>query len=604
MKKRKKLITAVVSVAFISTLSSCTIVEFNTSSNDSETTSSDISTESEITSEEITSIPEESSSQEVSSIVEHIPVSNLYISEDSFSLLVGKTKQLYAQIFPSNATIKDVEWTSSNPDVMTVDSSGLVTGIGGGEATLTCVSQDDNNVTDAIEVSVYEDGSGFVKTSLNANVQNLNLNLSESLGEQNVLIVPIHVSDISDSESWTEDDLEQLDEIIFDEDSPSSYVSYYKKASNGRLIMSGEVSDIYSTEYTKSELEGSWSYIYDLFDNAVEWLDENDPTIDIANDYDKNGDGYIDNIHFVFDATSSVWGSSLWPHMSQTGNEPSQEGELPAVNTYSLSNIDHMDDAYTTIHEQGHIFGLQDYYNYSTLSEINGKQQYVDYVGSLDMQSNTCFDWNIYSKMNMGWVDPYYFNGLQESATITIGPASSTGDCIVLADNWNGNAFDEYITIELFSDVGNNSLFWNSGYFSQFVNTGGIRLSHVDSRLVDSYGNDAESPSDPYTSYNLKYSNSVDSNDYYGYSYNDDYHLLQVIQAGGTDTFTKPTINYRDLFLTDDDLFQTGDIFSMEKYGEEFFANKTTFNNGDEFPYVVSFDEVTSDSATITVTKI
>jgi len=593
MKKRKKLITAVVSVAFISTLSSCTIVEFNTSSNDSETTSSDISTESEITSEEITSIPEESSSQEVSSIVEHIPVSNLYISEDSFSLLVGKTKQLYAQISPSNATIKDVEWTSSNPDVMTVDS-----------ATLTCVSQDDNNVTDAIEVNVYEDGSGFVKTSLNANVQNLNLNLSESLGEQNVLIVPIHVSDISDSESWTEDDLEQLDEIIFDEDSPSSYVSYYKKASNGRLIMSGEVSDIYSTEYTKSELEGSWSYIYDLFDNAVEWLDENDPTIDIANDYDKNGDGYIDNIHFVFDATSSVWGSSLWPHMSQTGNEPSKEGELPAVNTYSLSNIDHMDDAYTTIHEQGHIFGLQDYYNYSTLSEINGKQQYVDYVGSLDMQSNTCFDWNIYSKMNMGWVDPYYFNGLQESATITIGPASSTGDCIVLADNWNGNAFDEYITIELFSDVGNNSLFWNSGYFSQFVNTGGIRLSHVDSRLVDSYGNDAESPSDPYTSYNLKYSNSVDSNDYYGYSYNDDYHLLQVIQAGGTDTFTKPTINYRDLYLTDDDLFQTGDIFSMEKYGEEFFANKTTFNNGDEFPYVVSFDEVTSDSATITVTKI
>lgn len=132
MKKRKKLITAVVSVAFISTLSSCTIVEFNTSSNDSETTSSDISTESEITSEEITSIPEESSSQEVSSIVEHIPVSNLYISEDSFSLLVGKTKQLYAQIFPSNATIKDVEWTSSNSDVMTVDSSGLVTGIGGG----------------------------------------------------------------------------------------------------------------------------------------------------------------------------------------------------------------------------------------------------------------------------------------------------------------------------------------------------------------------------------------------------------------------------------------------------------------------------------------
>ncbi len=89
------------------------------------------------------------------------------------------------------------------------------------------------------------------------------------------------------------------------------------------------------------------------------------------------------------------------------------------------------------------------------------------------MQSNTCFDWNVYSKMNMGWVDPYYFDGTQDTATIEIGPAASTGDCIVVGTDWNGNAFDEYITLELFADEGNNSLFWND--YSSYIGNGGIR---------------------------------------------------------------------------------------------------------------------------------
>jgi M6 family metalloprotease-like protein len=596
MKSSKKIFISLVSLGIVATLSSCTIVSFTSSDDTTQETTSDST--SEITS----SLTSEETSSEESSLVVYQPVTSLYISEDSFTLVVGSTQDLYAQVSPSTATIQGVTWESSNSEVMTVDSDGLVTAMSQGTATLTCISDDNLSISDSITIRVYEDGSGFSKMVLNATAQDLNRDYSESLGNQNVLIVPIHVSDIEEDSSWDEDELEELDDLIFNEDDPFSYVSYYKTASNGRLIMSGEVSDIYTTEYTKDELENSWTYIYDMFANAVEWIDENDSTVDIDTDYDQNDDGYIDNIHFVLDATSDVWGSNLWPHMSQTGNSPSTGDELPSVNTYSLSNTDHLTDAYTTIHEQGHIFGLQDYYNYSSLYDDQGNSLYVDYVGFLDMQSNTCFDWNVYSKMNMGWVDPYYFDGTQDSATIEIGPAASTGDCIVVGTDWNGNAFDEYITLELFADEGNNSLFWSD--YSYYIGDGGVRISHVDSRMVNNRWQDVDDFDGTDSSYYLKYSNSVDSSDCYGYSFNDDYHLLQVIQANGTDTFTKPTRNYYDLFMNQDDLFQTGDTFSMDEYGEEFFANKTTLNNGDEFPYEISFDNVSTDSATITITKI
>ena len=41
---------------------------------------------------------------------------------------------------PSDATYKDVKWTSSDTSVFTVDQNGKCTGVGGGTATLTCTS--------------------------------------------------------------------------------------------------------------------------------------------------------------------------------------------------------------------------------------------------------------------------------------------------------------------------------------------------------------------------------------------------------------------------------------------------------------------------------
>jgi len=593
--KKRNFIVALVFVMSIVTLSSCTtdISSIAQSAEDNSTSTS------EVVSDQVSSL----TSVEDSTSDNYIFVTSVEILSEDFSTSVGASKQLNSQVLPTDALYKSASWSSSDTSVATVDNSGKVTGTGVGSAVITCSSDEDSSISDSVEVTVTI-GGGFAKTELNATVQDTNLDYSESLGDQKVLIIPIHLSSGPYSGSWTSSQLETVSETIFDTEDPESYVSYYKTASYGRLELTGEVSEVYNASYKTSDFDNertAWTNMLDMFANATEWVDANDDTVDIEKDYDKNGDGYIDNIHFIVDGDDQdEWGSYIWPHMAQTGNYPGTTGGFPTVNTYSLSNLGHFEDAYTTIHEQGHIFGLMDYYDYTYADSY---EKNYDLIGSADMQDCTMFDWNVYSKMNMGWVDPYYFDGSQESASITISPAATSGDCIVLASDWNGNAFDEYFTLELFTKTGNNEYTWDEyeDLYDINLGDGGIRMSHVDSRVKGYKGN---------SSTGTDVDNIADGEyDYYGLRNSNDYtsvldsKLLQVIEADGKNEFGYLQQGYyNQKFLEEDDLFQTGDKFTMEDYSN-FFVYGTKMNNGDEFPYEISFDMVSATSATITVTK-
>ena len=65
------------------------------------------------------------------------PVSKVKLNKTAGSLIIGKTVQLTATISPSNATSKAIIWTTSDATVATVNSKGLVTAIGKGQATIT-----------------------------------------------------------------------------------------------------------------------------------------------------------------------------------------------------------------------------------------------------------------------------------------------------------------------------------------------------------------------------------------------------------------------------------------------------------------------------------
>lgn len=73
-----------------------------------------------------------------------INVTSISLNRTTDSLNVGDTDTLTQTVAPSNATNKNVKWTSSNNAVATVDATGKVTGITSGTASITATTADGN----------------------------------------------------------------------------------------------------------------------------------------------------------------------------------------------------------------------------------------------------------------------------------------------------------------------------------------------------------------------------------------------------------------------------------------------------------------------------
>jgi len=71
-----------------------------------------------------------------------VPVENVYLNKSATTLGEIGAEQLYATIFPGNATNQNVTWASSNNAIATVSDSGLVVGVGPGTAIITVTTQD------------------------------------------------------------------------------------------------------------------------------------------------------------------------------------------------------------------------------------------------------------------------------------------------------------------------------------------------------------------------------------------------------------------------------------------------------------------------------
>ncbi len=66
-----------------------------------------------------------------------MPPSEITLDQSNINKKVGSTVRLTATVAPYDATDKSVIWSSSDPDVATVDKTGLVTIVGPGTATIT-----------------------------------------------------------------------------------------------------------------------------------------------------------------------------------------------------------------------------------------------------------------------------------------------------------------------------------------------------------------------------------------------------------------------------------------------------------------------------------
>lgn len=65
-----------------------------------------------------------------------------------------KTVKINASVTPDNATNKNLNYTSNNPEIATVSDDGTVTGVKAGETTITVASKDDPTKTATVKVTV------------------------------------------------------------------------------------------------------------------------------------------------------------------------------------------------------------------------------------------------------------------------------------------------------------------------------------------------------------------------------------------------------------------------------------------------------------------
>ena len=109
---------------------------------------------------------------------QYVEASTLSLSETELELYPRETAALTALILPADATDKNVTWTSSDPEVASVDENGLVTAHKPGEAVITASHYDGPsaeclvrvtyqiNVPDIYDINVIQSVGGAVSVSL------------------------------------------------------------------------------------------------------------------------------------------------------------------------------------------------------------------------------------------------------------------------------------------------------------------------------------------------------------------------------------------------------------------------------------------------------
>ncbi len=128
---------------------------------------------------------------------EPVVVASVTLNLTTTTIEVGKTQQITATILPSDASNRSVSWESSNPSVARVSTTGLVTAVAKGDATIT-VTTADGGKTAQCTVAVVQTATGV---SLSESV------LSLSPGEKHTLDATVLPENTNNQNiSWKSDD--------------------------------------------------------------------------------------------------------------------------------------------------------------------------------------------------------------------------------------------------------------------------------------------------------------------------------------------------------------------------------------------------------------
>lgn len=440
--------------------------------------------------------------------------------------------------------------------------------------------------------------------------------------ETSILVIPINIPKSlrktnARATEWNRDWIEAIEDVYTNPDSPYDYsvIPYFEQASFGKKEFDNYVAPVFEADrYTQSQIENDSSLqtLLRIFMDALKKT-QDEYGDGFEERFDRNGDGYVDSLNFI----TNVYGSpstTLWPHSAGPYYEIA--GHL-GIGRYTVTNTVHCQSEgfNVIIHELSHTFGIDDYYDYSYTG--------TSYIGSFDMQESNIGDWNAFSKFTVGWGTPYIINDEKDETTITVGSQNATGEYIVIAaEPWNleSSPFNEYFLLELISDAGNNKNAIGNYIRTQDGKSYGVRMFHANGTLckvmpfsgssAESYGiiktfEDAEllKEEDIYKP-QLACNNTVEGDSRPGVRGYENIPLLQVISKTGNNHFVNRK-GWMDSYLTSADLFYTGDTFTFDRYST--FLTKDAkpqeaMNDGTYFPFSITFDDVSEDQMTVTIT--
>ena len=473
-------------------------------------------------------------------------------------------------------------------------------------------------------INTVIDGKTVIKQTYKSYSENClysGLDYCPSTGNVKLLVIPVWFTDSSTYILNKNNVREDIQKAYFGTNNDTGWRSvktFYEEESFGKISLSGTVSNwyndsnpstFYKTDYVN---KGEYSSITEqLVIRASDWYFENNPS-DSRNNYDSDNNGYLDGVMLIYGAPdygaleredySNLWAYCSWLQLQNTTTKPIANcffwasydfmyGRAKAYTrtgtTYSSGQTGgaiHI-DTHTFIHEMGHVFGLDEYYDYS--------YKHVP-AGAFSMQDYNVGGHDPFSVMALGWANPYV---ISDSAEVTIGTFQKTHDFVLLAENFNnyGSAFDEYIILELYSPTGLNEYDANHTYVNGVTGASkvGVRMWHVDARLTYVTYVSGNTPVfnprqmttnvfEPKATYgvipafsNTYYEKDDKSNAYIsvlGESYAD-YNLLQMIRNSVEDRL--------DEQLSNSDLFYDCS-FDMHSLSDQFIASKSNFkmNNG------------------------
>lgn len=345
-----------------------------------------------------------------------------------------------------------------------------------------------------------------------------------STGEQKILVLPVCFEDYT-LEKLALDETEvvaNIEKAMFaqsEETGWESVSSYYSKSSYGKLNITGVVGDVFVLDKTLKEVAyltstkiDSYDPTYYVVESALDHF-KSTYTGDIKS-FDNDKDGYIDAVWLIYlnpyysdsfssyylktdssfasatyqdKASSLLWAYTYWNYQSKADlSSPTSFSYSWASyqflfdGGYEKEGVD-LVDAHTFIHETGHLFGLDDYYNYDY-----GVEDRTSPTGAIDMMDNNVGDHNAYSKYLLNWIAPKL---IKESGTFHLDSFTETGDSLLLPLNigtYNDSPFDRYLLFEYYTPTGLNALDSRNAYDNGILmpNESGMRIYYVDARLI------------------------------------------------------------------------------------------------------------------------